>query len=65
VRRAGLLLQGRPLVYTDHAEDWPLLLASGRATLVNPAPALVREARRHGIAHEVVTWGRRIRQDTT
>jgi HAD superfamily hydrolase (TIGR01490 family) len=56
--RAGLLAAGRPHVYTDHVEDWPLVLASGFATLVNPASRLVRNARRHGIEHEVVRWGR-------
>ena len=57
-RRAGLFDAGPPHVYTDHAEDWALVLASGFATLVNPAPRLVRDTRRHGIAHEVVYWGR-------
>lgn len=56
--RADLLRAGRPHVYTDHAEDWALIAASGFATLVNPSPRLVRAARRHGIAHEVVRWGR-------
>lgn len=56
-RRAGLLDAGPPHVYTDHAEDWALIAASGFATLVNPAPRLVRDARRDGIAHEVVRWG--------
>lgn len=55
--RAGLLRAWRPHVYTDHAEDWALVAASGFATLVNPAPRLVREVRRHGIAHEIVRWG--------
>jgi HAD superfamily hydrolase (TIGR01490 family) len=55
--RAGLLDAGPPHVYTDHAEDWPLVLASGFATLVNPARRLVRDTRRHGIAHEVAHWG--------
>lgn len=54
--RAGLLDAGPPHVYTDHAEDWALIAASGFATLVNPAPRLVRDARRQGIAHEVVRW---------
>jgi HAD superfamily hydrolase (TIGR01490 family) len=54
--RAGLLDDGPPHVYTDHAEDWPLIQASGFATLVNPSFRLIRDARRHGIAHEVVRW---------
>lgn len=56
--RAGLFESGRPHVYTDHAEDWPLISASGFATLVNPAARLIRDARRHGISHEVVHWRR-------
>lgn len=56
-KRAGLLDHGRPHVYTDHIEDWALVRAAGFATLVNPSPRFVREARRHGIAHEIVRWG--------
>lgn len=55
-RRAGLFDDGPPHVYTDHSEDWALITASGFATLVNPAPRLVRDARRNRIAHEVVHW---------
>lgn len=55
--RAGLLDAGPPHVYTDHAEDWALVLVSGFATLVNPTPQVVQDACRHGIAHEVVRWG--------
>lgn len=56
-RRAGLLNDGRPHVYTDHLEDWALVRAAGFATLVNPSRRLAREAQRHGIAHEIVRWG--------
>jgi phosphoserine phosphatase len=55
--RAGLLDAGPIHVYTDHAEDWAMVLVSGFATLVNPAPQVVQDACRHGIAHEVVRWG--------
>ncbi|MEZ5284789.1 MAG: HAD-IB family hydrolase [Vicinamibacterales bacterium] len=57
-RQAGLLDGEPPHVYTDHAEDWPLIQASGFATLVNPARHLVREVRRQHLAHEVVRWER-------
>jgi HAD superfamily hydrolase (TIGR01490 family) len=57
-RREGLFSSGRPHVYTDHAEDLALVLASGFATLVNPANKLVKEVRRHNIPHETVRWSR-------
>lgn len=55
-RRAGLLDEGPPHIYTDHPEDWPLVLASGFATLVNPSAPFARDVGRRGIAHEVVHW---------
>ena len=55
--RAGLFDEGPPHVYTDHAEDWAMVLVSGFATLVNPTPQVVEDTCRHGIAHEVVRWG--------
>ena len=58
-RRAGLLDAGPPHVYTDHSEDWPLVVASGFSTLVNPAPWFAEEVGRRGIPHEVVRWARR------
>jgi len=57
-RQAGLLDGGPPHVYTDHPEDWPLVLASGFATLVNPSAPFARDVGRCGIAHEVVRWAR-------
>lgn len=54
-RQAGLLDE-RPVVYTDHVGDLDLVLAASHATLVNPMPALVEAARRHGVDHTVVRW---------
>lgn len=56
-KRAGLLNDGPPHIYTDHIEDWALVRAAGFATLVNPSRRFAREAQRHGIAHEIVRWG--------
>lgn len=57
VRRMGVLEDaGAFHVYTDHAEDWPLVAAARFATLVNPGSAFVRRARRCGIPHDVVRW---------
>lgn len=60
-RRAGLFDEGPPHVYTDHPEDWPLVLASGFSTLVNPAPSFAEEVGRRGVPHEIVRWARRRR----
>ena len=57
-RRAGLFDMGPPHIYTDHPEDWPLVVASGFSTLVNPAPRFARDVLRRGISHEVVRWAR-------
>jgi len=34
-----------------------MVLVSGFATFVNPTAQVIQDARRDGIAHEVVRWG--------
>ena len=52
-KQAGLI-QEKLQVYTDHADDFPLVAQAGFASLVNPSKALIQKAK--NIPHEIVHW---------